>query len=450
MILLVLVTLFSAQLLIFFIFVLETDENNVVTNKIDGDYYLLKTASVVKMMENGGNKKNLGSLNTYRVNFSTSDNAIFLPSTLKKNDQQRSIKLKEVIGDNNPESYIRQFQPIENRFYSAIMYLVNQLLGKTQEDLKKDPRNIIFQSQVKLTTGKWIYMTVYDLNAFPIWISSTIAPTFVFTIIFIIFAVLVVKRITSPLAELADRASELGKGHSIKPILPRGPKDVQNAISAFNTMHKRLLSVNDHRARALAAISHDIRTPLTSMRLNAEYIKDKEIQQKFLDKIADMEQICEATVTFALKDSWSEKDKYFDLVSLIESLCCDLNEQNLNVEFLAEGTLAFQGRPIALKRALNNLIRNGVEYGERVKVNVYPVKQTIEIHIQDQGNGIPESEKERLFEPFERIEQSRNRESGGLGLGMAIALSVIRSHGGEIELRNILAKGLNVVVILPL
>jgi signal transduction histidine kinase len=130
-------------------------------------------------------------------------------------------------------------------------------------------------------------------------------------------------------------------------------------------------------------------------------------------------------------------------------LCCDFNEQAVDVSFVAKGKLPFWGRPIAIKRALNNLIKNGVEYGNKVDVFVVNNKEEIEIHIKDEGPGIKNEDKERLFEPFERTEESRNRNSGGIGLGMAIARSVVRAHGGEIELNNRSAKGLDVVVILP-
>lgn len=449
MILLVLITLLSTATLIFTIFVIETNDNDVVEQKVHGSHYLSKVATAVIVLENGGDESNLYALNTYRVQHSLSHKPLFLPNVMSEDDFARTETLRGEVGVKHKEAYFRQLKPMDDRFYKVLVYLKDQLLGRTLEDHMEVPENILLQLQVKLYDGRWLHMNVYDKTAFPVWISSTLAPTAIFAIVFIVFAVLVVRHITRPLAELAYKADELGKGHTIKAIEPHGPEDVQHAIIAFNSMHKRILSVNDHRAKALAAISHDIRTPLTSMRLNAEYIGEPDVQQTILDKIDEMEQICEATVTFALKDSWSEKDKKFDLISLVESLCCDLNEQELDVTFDAKGKLPFLGRPVALKRALNNLIRNGVEYGNKVEVFVIPNEKEIEIHIKDQGDGIKNEDKERLFEPFERTEESRNRNSGGIGLGMAIARSVVRSHGGEIELVNLPEKGLDAVVILP-
>jgi signal transduction histidine kinase len=163
-----------------------------------------------------------------------------------------------------------------------------------------------------------------------------------------------------------------------------------------------------------------------------------------------MEQICKATVTFALQDSWAEKTRAFDIISLVDSICSDLLEQGLAVGFEHTEKLAISGRPVALKRAIVNLIKNGAEYGKSVDVSIIQTDKTVEIHIVDNGEGIPLEKMETLFSPFERLEDSRNRESGGLGLGMAIARSVVRSHGGEIELKNIEGKGLDAIIILPL
>lgn len=452
MILLVLITLVITVMLIFSVFVIETNDNDVIAKKLNGPHYLKKMASAVSVMENGGGDNNLYALNTYRAQFSINDHPIFAESQMSAFDHKRSQEFRHELhelGGDFKHAILRQLKPMENQFLMILGYFKDQIIGNTLEDHMENTQNIILQLQVQLTDGRWVHLTIYDKTAFPVWIRSTFAPTGLFSFIIIIFAVLIVRHITRPLAELAHKADELGKGHSIKTIEPTGPEDIQNAIIAFNAMHKRILNVNDHRAKALAAISHDIRTPLTSMRLNAEYIGEKDVQQKILDKISEMEQICEATVTFALRDSWAEKDKNFDLISLIESLCCDLNEQDLDVTFEAKGKLAFLGRPTALKRAINNLIRNGVEYGNRVDVYVKHTKEVVEIHIQDEGSGIKAEDRERLFEPFERTEESRNRNSGGIGLGMAIARSVIRSHGGEIELNNRPEGGLDAVVILP-
>ncbi len=449
MIFLILITLFSAQLIITATFILMKTENDVIIERLDSDHFTHKMVSAVKAFEYKKSKENLFAISTYRVTFTLTNHALFEKKNQTGNDKRRTQKLKQALGEQYLDINVKQLRRANSQLYSTFISLKDQILGTSRAELVQDPRSIVLQSQVQLFDGHWVGMTVYDIQPFPAWISSTIKPMAVFSLLFTIFSVFIIKHITSPLAELAEKANKLGKGHNINIIEPRGPIDIQNAIVAFNTMRKRLVNVNDHRARALAAISHDIRTPLTSMRLQAEFIKETDIQEKICDTINEMEQICEATVTFALKDSWSEDNRNFDISFLVESVCCDLAEQGLNVQFEWRNKIPYLGRPVAIKRALNNLINNGVEYGVAVNVFIEESDDTIAIHIADEGKGIPEEDKERLFEPFERLERSRNRTSGGLGLGMAIARSAIRSHGGEIELNNIADKGLDAVIILP-
>jgi signal transduction histidine kinase len=345
---------------------------------------------------------------------------------------------------------MQQLYKPQSRISAALKHFIEYVGRINTDETKTYSPSVILQSQVQLTNGQWVVMLILDIYPFPEWIAETLKPLLLFSIIFILFSIIIVLGITSPLNELAKKADKLGIGEKIDEIKLRGPMDVQNVIVAFNNMLKRITNVNDHRARALAAISHDIRTPLTSMRLQAEFIEEKDIQEDIFKKIDEMEQICEATITFALQDSWAEKTRVFDIVSLTDSLCSDLAEQGLNVYFELSNKIKFSGRPIALKRAITNLIKNGVEYGNSAHVSIVNKQDVIEIHILDNGSGIPADKMEDLFAPFERLESSRNRDSGGLGLGMAIARSVVRSHGGEIELVNIEGRGLDAVIVLPL
>jgi len=214
-------------------------------------------------------------------------------------------------------------------------------------------------------------------------------------------------------------------------------------------MQLRLKNIITHRTRSLAAMSHDLRTPLTSLRLHAEFIDDIETQAKIVEKIDEMEHITNATISFAKQDSWSEKRRQVDLAALIDSLCQDLSDIGLAVESQLNDKISYSCRPIALRRAFSNLIENGVKYGEAVAVKIIEETDQIKIIISDQGPGIQQEQQKRLFEPFERLEESRNHQSGGLGLGMTIALTIIGGHGGAITLHNRPSKGLDVVVVLP-
>jgi len=446
---LILFLLLSTQILVFFIFLLETDFSERLQKNIKDGIYLDQMVSAVKVIESSQLLDSF-TLNSFRVKFYVIDEPLFNVNDLTSSDKEFTQALQTKIGDEYQNIAVQQPFIPQPRIKVAVKHFFEYLNRITTNEVKPYSPSVTLQGQVQLNNGKWLVMLVFDVFPYPTWITSTLSPLFVFTTIFIMFSLIIILGITSPLNELAKKANKLGIGEKINEVKLRGPLDIQKVIIAFNTMLKRVTNVNDHRARALAAISHDIRTPLTSMRLQAEFISETDVQQNIFKKIDEMEQICEATITFALQDSWGEKSRIFDIVSLVDSLCCDLSEQGLAVTFEFRDKIKFSGRPIALKRALTNLIKNGVTYGESVQVSILKVDNIIEIHILDNGKGIPTDKMELLFSPFERLESSRNRNSGGLGLGMAIARSVVRSHGGEIELENIKNKGLDAVIVLPI
>ncbi len=445
---LILFMVLSTHILIFFFFFVKTDFHEELENRIDNGTYINQMASAVNVIENSPFRDSF-SLSSFRVKFFVVNTPLFDGMGLTDKDLVVSRSLQEKMGDKYPNAAMQQLYAPQSRIAAALNHFFAHLERLSKGEPGSYSPSVILQSQVQLNNGQWVAMLVLDIYPYPNWIVDTLSPLLAFTGLFILFSIVIVLGITSPLAELAKKADKLGIGEKINEVKLRGPSDVQNVIIAFNNMLKRVTNVNDHRARALSAISHDIRTPLTSMRLQAEFIREKDIQDNIFRKIDEMEQICEATITFALQDSWAEKTREFDIVSFVDSLCADLSEQGLDVTFDLTQRIKFSGRPIALKRAITNLINNGVEYGKRVEVSIEESTDFIEIHIVDNGQGIPSDKMELLFAPFERLEDSRNRESGGLGLGMAIARSVVRSHGGEIELVNTENKGLDAIVVLP-
>lgn len=445
---LILFMLLCTHILTSFNFFIKTDFHDILNDRINNGTYINRMATAVNVVESNKIRDNF-TLSTFREKFYVIDTPLFETANLNAQDHKLSQQLKERIGEQYPKASIQQLYIPESRIFSALKHFSEYIDRLGSDEIKSYSPAVILQSQVQLSNGNWLVMLILDVYPYPTWMAETLKPLSIFTIIFVLFSIIIVLGITSPLAELEKKAQKLGVGEKIKAVKLRGPIDIQNVIIAFNTMLKRVTNVNDHRARALAAISHDIRTPLTSMRLQAEFISEPDIQDNIFKKIDEMEQICEATITFALQDSWSEKTRVFDIVSLVDSLCADLYEQGLDVHFELTEKIKFSGRPVALKRAFTNLIKNGVEYGESVEVSIVKLDSVIKIHILDQGKGIPADKMEQLFSPFERLEHSRNRDSGGLGLGMAIARSVVRSHGGEIELENIEYKGLDAIVILP-
>jgi signal transduction histidine kinase len=188
---------------------------------------------------------------------------------------------------------------------------------------------------------------------------------------------------------------------------------------------------------------------LTSLRLHAELVEDGETRDKLLTILEELQRMTEATLAFAREEAAREETRLVDLSALTESLCDDLAELGMEAGFMGGGKTPLACRPVSLKRALRNLIENAVAYGHRARIALEQAAGEVRILIDDDGPGIPESELERVFAPFVRLEESRSRETGGIGLGMAIARSIVRAHGGDITLENRPEGGLRTTVRLP-
>ena len=258
----------------------------------------------------------------------------------------------------------------------------------------------------------------------------------------------IARRISRPLRQLTHATERLGRGEEVEPLAVAGPEDIQSTISTFNRMQVRLRRFVEDRTRMLAAIGHDLRTPITSLRLRAEYVSDPDTREKLLSTIAEMQAMSEATLAFARSESTAESTRVMDLNALVESLCDDLAELGWKVDFEGNGRVSCACRPDSLRRAIRNIIENAVRYGERARVTLLEHNDYAEVIVEDDGPGIPEKDREYVFTPFVRLEHSRNRNTGGVGLGLAIARTTLRGHGGDIMLEGG-AKGLRVRLQIP-
>ncbi len=261
--------------------------------------------------------------------------------------------------------------------------------------------------------------------------------------------VLAVRRATRPMTRLAVAADALGRGEALPPLPEAGPADVRATVQAFNRMQARLRRFVDDRTRMLAAIGHDLRTPITSLRLRAEFVEDEDTRSRILATLDEMQNMVEGTLAFARQDAADEPTRTVDLSALVESTVLDLADLGAEVTFAEGRRQTLRCRPVALRRALRNLIENAVRYGTRCRVRIEGDRHEVRILVEDDGPGIPEAEQERVFEPFVRLEGSRSSQTGGIGLGLAIARSIVRAHGGDIRLANRPGGGLAVTVALP-
>jgi signal transduction histidine kinase len=261
--------------------------------------------------------------------------------------------------------------------------------------------------------------------------------------------ILVLSRLTKPLRELASAASALGRGERSTKLEEKGPSEIAETIHAFNDMQERLTTFIHDRAKMLAALGHDLRTPITSLKLRAEFIEDEEIRDKILETLDEMLEMAESSLSYAREEAVQEETRLVDVGALTSSVCADFADTGHDVICAEPGVFALRCRPVGLKRALRNIVENALAYGQRARISVERKQGQALIIVDDDGPGIPESEREKVFKPFVRLEASRNKATGGVGLGLAIARTIVRSHGGDIALQNRPQGGLRVLISLP-
>ena len=273
--------------------------------------------------------------------------------------------------------------------------------------------------------------------------------TTVLTLIVAVMAIWAVRRATKPVSLFATAAERLGVGLNAAPLPETGTGEVRRAARAFNTMQDRLKRFISDRTQMLAAISHDLRTPITRMKLRAEFVDDDEQRTKMLADLDEMEAMIKATLAFARDDAANEPAEPTDVADVLKNLVADKSDTGQQATYHGPDTLVQTVRPLGLKRALTNLINNALNYGNQAVVELSSNENEVSILIDDDGPGIPDDVKEQVFTPFFRIEGSRSRDTGGTGLGMTIARNAVRSMGGDIELMDRPEGGLRVKVTLP-
>lgn len=305
-------------------------------------------------------------------------------------------------------------------------------------------------ASVQLPDGRWLNAATFRYTRPPGWIEAALVSLAATLIATAIAGVIIARRIARPLGALAAAAERLGRGETVPPLEQmRGPDEVRRAAVAFNRMSERLHRFVRDRTRMLAAISHDLRTPITSLRLRVELIDDAEARTRMLETLEELAATAEATLTFAREEA-GEETRLVDLSSLVESVCEDIAALgNAPVHFAPSDKLPYACRSAGLRRAVRNLVENAVAYGGGARVALERDEHDIRIVVEDDGPGVPDGDLERVFEPFVRLEGSRNRRTGGVGLGLSIARSIARAHGGEIVLANRPAGGLRASIVLP-
>jgi len=303
---------------------------------------------------------------------------------------------------------------------------------------------------VQLSDGVWLNARIRG-RPFASFFSTGLLLSLSLTVI-VVFSITAraINRPLAGLARFADAAEALGRDiENAPPLDEGGPMEIRQAAHAFNGMRNRVQSLIDDRTRMLAAMSHDFRTPLTRLRLRMEFFPDSPERSKMLRDIADMEEMVSVTLRFINDGVADEQREAADFVTLLTDLSIDLETELPEFELNGERNVRVTCAPVAMRRAFTNLINNAKQYGHSAEIAVRLTPSAVIVEVRDHGPGVPESERENVFQPFYRLEPSRSRESGGSGLGLAIVRSVIRAHGGDITLHDAPGGGLVARVQLP-
>ncbi|MCR5875477.1 ATP-binding protein [Phenylobacterium sp. J426] len=257
------------------------------------------------------------------------------------------------------------------------------------------------------------------------------------------------RRLSAPIKGFATAAERLGRDPTAPPLALKGPIEIAQATRAFNEMQTRLRRYVEDRTAMMGAIAHDLRTPLTRLRFRIEGLPEDQ-RTKFASDLDQMEEMIAATLAFVRDTSRAGERTPLELSSLLESLCDEMAETGAPAEMEPGDKVVLVGDPMALRRLFANLLENAVKFGGRARARVFQDDTNVVVEIEDDGPGIPPQDAERVFEPFYRREPSRNRKTGGIGLGLAVVRSIARGHGGDVDLVNRPSGGLTARVLLPL
>ncbi len=353
-------------------------------------------------------------------------------------DLNIELVVNEKLSDKNKE---RWFSPIDRTLrrelkskFSPEIFWFNTTNYKELVDLRIKYEDGYFKFLVPKDR-----VTSTSARIFALWIT---VPAIIMVIISLIF----LKNQTRPITNLARAAERFGKGEDIEEFKPSGALEIRQAGHEFDKMRKRIERHLNQRTEMLSGISHDLRTPLTRMKLQLAFLKDKDAVDKLTDDINEMEKMLNEYLQFT-SSSYVEKDEMFNLSEQIEEIIKKYNNKNISHNLVPR--IYINGRKNLINRSLNNLIDNGLKYANKVEISLTKKNTNLFIIIDDDGPGIPKKEHENVFKPFYKMDKGRNDSKSSVGLGLSIASDIIKSHGGNIMLEKSKFNGLRVKIFLP-
>ncbi|MEH6579757.1 MAG: ATP-binding protein [Amphritea sp.] len=362
--------------------------------------------------------------------------------------------LRKQLG-NDAEILVSFSRPETLRVYNNETLLLDLPPRWSQQSLIYDSQSPpILVAQIDMGEGEWFYLAAL-LPKPDLLLKTEYLPTnrllflgFLLVILLVLGGV-IVRWLTRPLGKLARAAERLGRDIDRPPLKVRGPLEIQATAQAFNQMQQRIQRFIVDRERLFSAISHDLKTPITRLRLRAEMLDHAQDRENFSRDLEALEQMVAGALECSQGTQIHEEVQPIDIMALLDALQDDAAVLGHRVNIEGEVGPAFWGKPIALKRCLGNLIDNAIFYGQEAEVVVQNSADQLMISIKDRGPGIPEEAIDQVFEPYYRLETSRNRNTGGTGLGLGIARNIVHALGGDMQLRNRVEGGLEVDLRLP-
>ena len=354
----------------------------------------------------------------------------------------QDLNFKFIEDDNFQFSYNeRWFSPIDRTLRRELKSRFNQ------NNFWFDTTNYkeLIDIRIKYENGYFKFLvprdrvTTSSARIFALWIT---VPALIMVFISLIF----LKNQTRPITNLARAAEKFGKGEQIEEFKPSGASEIRQAGYEFDKMRKRIVRHLNQRSEMLSGISHDLRTPLTRMKLQIAFIKDQELSNKLADDVNEMEKMLNEYLQFT-KSSFQEKDEMFNLTDLLDDIINKYNKDNISKNLMPR--VYYNGRKNLIKRCINNLIDNAIKYGNKINIELNKNNESLFIKVEDDGPGIPEDEYENVFKPFYKVNKGRADSKSSVGLGLSIASDIIRSHGGNIKLVKSSMNGLGVKIFLP-
>ncbi len=337
--------------------------------------------------------------------------------------------------------------PVDKQKYPVLVdTLMEQAPARTRNAIRVPRPTIRFVVPVLGNTK--VVATFYRPESSP-WPTELFVAALVAIAAASLAAAYVARRVTRPLSELAKAASAVAHGRPAPHLMESGPQDVRDAARAFNAMTDEVSRTLESQRQLLSAVGHDLRTPITAMRISLEFVDDAELRDRLLHNLDELQELTEAVLS-AARGTGGELKRNVDLSALLESICADLDDMGEPVSCKVEEEPApLVCRPNEIRRAVRNLVENAVAYGGRASVRLAERPDSYEILIEDEGPGIPEEDQRRVFEPFVRLEGSRNEDTGGTGLGLTLVKAIAEGHGGAVTLENRAEGGLRARLRLP-